>query len=90
MTPTTAPYFYQSSIVNYLKVDLNNPLHKELYDLFEELSEKFPKTPRWVQPEHTKQATKLMKKIEGFKQSWSLNNTPAWASDLSIRNMSVD
>lgn len=90
MTPTTAPFFYQSAIVNYVKVDLDNPLHKELYDLIEDLDEDVPRRPRWVYPEHIKQATKLMKKIEGFKPSVSLINTVAWASDLSIHSRPVD
>ena len=78
-------YFYQSAIVNRVKVDLNNPLHKELYDLFPELNEDFPNSPRSVPYANIKQATKLMKKIEGFQQSYSLHNTPAWASDLFLQ-----
>jgi hypothetical protein len=78
-------FFYQSSIVNRVKVDLNNPLHKELYDLFEDLNEKFPNSPRFIPHQNVKQATKLMKKIEGFEQSYSLTNTPAWASDLWLQ-----
>lgn len=76
---TTAPFFYQSAIVNFVKVDLDNPLHKELFALcsFSGVSD-------------VKQATKLMKKIKGFKQSVSLNNTPAWGSDLFIMIKPVD
>ena len=31
-----------------------------------------------------------MKKIEGFRQSTSLTNTPAWASDVFLRLLNVD
>jgi hypothetical protein len=81
---TTKTYFYQSAIVNYVEVDLNNPLHKELYEMFEAPHPKFPKSPLSVASENIKQATKLMKKIPGFKPSQSLNNTIAWSTDLFI------
>ena len=80
-----ALFFYQSSIVNYLKVDLSNPLHKELYEMFVP-GGLFPS----IDPYKIKEATKLMKKIEGFEQSQSLNNTPAWASDVFLRLLNVD
>jgi hypothetical protein len=83
-TATTTTFFYQSSIVNYVEVDLTNPLHKELYDLFEPINPKFPHSPTSIPQENIKQATKLMKKIEGFKQDYSLRNTPSWASSLSL------
>jgi hypothetical protein len=77
---TTAPFFYQSSIVNFVKVDLDNPLHKELFALC---------SFSGVNSGDVKQATKLMKKIEGFKPSLSLNNTTAWGSDLFIMTKPV-
>lgn len=81
---TTAPFFYQSSIVNFVKVDLDNPLHKELFALCNDT------WFRAVSPDNVKQATKLMKKIEGFKPSLSLSNTIAWGSDLFIMIKPVD
>lgn len=84
-TTTTSQFFYQSAIVNYVKVDLSNPLHKELYEMFVP-GGLFPSIDSYK----IKEATKLMKKIEGFEQSESLNNTPAWSSDLFLRTMNVD
>lgn len=77
-------FFYQSAIVNWIKVDLNNPLHRQLHNLFEDVDPKFPNSPLSVAPENINQATKLMKKIEGFEPSESFTNTVAWASDLLI------
>lgn len=79
---TTAPFFYQSSIINFVKVDLDNPLHKELFALCNDFS--------GVSSGNIKQATKLMKKIKGFRPSLSLNNTIAWGSDLFIMIKPVD
>lgn len=70
-------FFYQSAIVNKVKVDLNDPLHKELFDLV---------SKDGVAPENIKKATKLMKSIPGFTQGISLTNTPAWSSDLFIKS----
>jgi hypothetical protein len=77
-------FFYQSAIVNWIKVDMANPLHVQLCDLFEPLDPKWPNSSRVCCEENVKQATKLMKKIEGFKPSRSLTNTVAWSSDLFI------
>lgn len=74
---TTKTYFYQSAIVNYVEVDFDNPLHQELFLMFDGY------TP-WstIAPQRIAEATKLMKKIPGFKPSVSLNNTVAWGSDI--------
>lgn len=91
MSTQHAYFFYQSAIVNFVKVDLNDPLHAQLFNLIEN-----PETlalgspyPHSIAQENIKTATKIMKKIPGFCQSWSLTNTPAWASDLCVRSMPI-
>lgn len=85
-----ALFFYQSAIVVHVKVDHSNPLHAELLSLFEPRDQKIPAFMAGVRNEHIAKATKLMKKIEGFRQSTSLTNTPAWASDVFLRLLNVD
>jgi hypothetical protein len=69
--------FYQDGIVNGLEFNPADPLHAELYELFESHDHN-----SGIAPEHIARATKLMKKIPGFFPSVSLTNTTAWASDL--------
>ena len=71
METTTTIYFYQSAIAENTKVDFNNPLHKELYDI----------AVTGILP--SAHATKLMKKA-GFEHSWSLSNTICWSDDLAV------
>jgi len=69
--------FCQDAITNNLEFNPADPLHAELYELFESHDNN-----SGIAPEHIARATKLMKKIPGFIPSVSLTNTPAWASDL--------
>jgi hypothetical protein len=69
--------FCQSAIANNLEFNPADPLHAELYELFESHDDNAA-----IAPEHLAKATKLMKRIPGFIPSVSLTNTPAWASDL--------
>lgn len=67
----TTIYFYQSGSAVNTKVDFDNPVHKELYDLA--MSGATP----------CARANKLMR-LAGLSSTLSIRNTIAWSSDLYI------
>jgi len=62
----TKGFFYQREYSSYVEIDLSDPLHNELAYLFFDRDLSNPKWCPGVFPWSIKEATELMKKIEGF------------------------
>ena len=62
----TKGFFYQREYSSYVEIDLSDPLHNELAYLFFDRDLSNPTWCPGVFPWSIKEATELMKKIEGF------------------------
>lgn len=62
----TKGFFYQRAYSTYVEIDMSNPLHKELAYLFFDRDLSNPKWCPGVFPWSIKEATELMKQIDGF------------------------